>query len=71
MKYTCRHCDFEYEGNYVEGLITQHERTHPESSIDNMIFDTPDGSKVRCVTCGCSEDHTKPIYGSLGGLSDD
>jgi len=71
MKYNCRWCEWTHEGEVKHGIIIEHDRTHPENHIDNIIPEEDTGIKVRCVTCGCEEDHTKVIYGSLGGQSND
>lgn len=61
MRYTCRYCDWVYDGYSKTGEIIIHERTHPENSIDNIIPTTSVDVKIKCRTCGCDEDHTKEV----------
>ena len=58
VTYHCKHCDWVYEGYFKLGVISEHDRTHPENHIDNIIRKESKDVKVKCRACGCDEEHT-------------
>jgi hypothetical protein len=60
MKYNCRYCEWEYDGQFKNGVIVEHDSTHPENSIDSFIArhkENNDDIQKYCSHCGCTEDH--------------
>jgi hypothetical protein len=62
MRYSCRWCDFVFEGILADShAIFTHDKTHPENDLDAItarkVAETPELLKKHCSHCGCREDH--------------
>jgi len=59
MKYQCRECSFNIDGDVkIIQQVLEHEKTHPKHESD---FALDDGTKPACSFCGCDVDHNATI----------